>query len=156
MKGLGKELGNTVSTFAFRMHLIHYTKFSFHNIILFSQVVDVERDIKVAKSGKENLHYKILLDLNADFSLPESGAAPEGSDGTKDLKIKNEPKCSGLTNVKRENAKVKIVIPDDESDEDSQDDTDSEESDNSSDSEQESKFRNSSRPKNETTEERKV
>ncbi|XP_017875648.1 serine/threonine-protein kinase RIO1-like [Ceratina calcarata] len=35
-----------------------------------TQVIDVERDIKLAKSGKENLIYKTLVGLKADLSKP--------------------------------------------------------------------------------------
>ena len=99
-----------------------------------TQVIDIERDIKLAKSGKEDLIYKTLVGLKADLSKPID--TPEIL--AKDSK---EAKDGG-------------------DDDDSTDGTDNSEQDESSEEEcleeNESKFVTSARPRNESPESRKA
>ncbi|XP_076639601.1 RIO kinase 1 [Colletes latitarsis] len=99
-----------------------------------TQVIDIERDIKLAKSGKEDLIYKTLVGLKADLSKPI-----------------NTPEILASHSKKISDAEEK----DDSSEEidNSEEDEDSEEESvlNS-----ESKFVNSARPRNESLESKKA
>ncbi|XP_011504545.1 PREDICTED: serine/threonine-protein kinase RIO1 [Ceratosolen solmsi marchali] len=106
-----------------------------------TEVIDIERDIQLAKSGKGNLIYKTLIGLKADLSKP--ALIPEI--------LYNESQNEESKVKKKESNQV---ASDESSDDSSFDDTDSDGSEEES--EKESKFVNSARPKNETTEERKI
>lgn len=96
-------------------------------------MIDIERDIKLAKSGKEDLIYKTLVGLKADLSKPID--TPE---------------------ILAKDSKAK----DGSDEDDSTDGTDNSEQDESSEEEcleeNESKFVTSARPRNESPESRKV
>nr|XP_003706867.1 PREDICTED: serine/threonine-protein kinase RIO1 [Megachile rotundata] len=96
-----------------------------------TQVIDIERDIKLAKSGKEDLIYKTLVGLKADLSKPI--CTPEI-----------------LTKVDKDTSDVEANNSSDESDH-SDEDEDSEEG-----NENETKFINSARPRNESPESKKA
>lgn len=96
-----------------------------------NQVIDIERDIKLAKSGKEDLIYKTLIGLKADLSKPNE--SPEI--------IADKSKKNNVDNNTAEESE-------------SSDSEDSEEEQSSE--ENESKFVNSARPRNETPESKKA
>lgn len=95
-------------------------------------MIDVERDINLAKSGKEELIYKTLIGMKSDLSkpveIPEIIATKDGN------------------------------LNDDISSSNSDVDSDSENSDNEMNNEDEknSKFINAARPRNESLESKKV
>ena len=99
-----------------------------------TQVIDIERDIKLAKSGKEDLIYKTLVGLKADLSKPID---------TPEILAKDSKKAK-----------------DGSDEDDSTDGTDNSEQDESSEEEcleeNESKFVTSARPRNESPESRKA
>lgn len=95
-----------------------------------TQVVDIERDIKLAKSGKENLIYKTLIGLKADLSKPVD---------TPEILVKKG---------KEENNDIDRPTESEDSEEE-----DSEEDDAG---DCETKFVNSARPKNESLESKKA
>ncbi|CAL7942943.1 unnamed protein product [Xylocopa violacea] len=94
-----------------------------------TQVIDIERDIKLAKSGKEDLIYKTLVGLKADLSAPVD---------TPEILSKDSKKASSV----------------EESDDSSEEISDSEEDENVVESE--SKFVNSARPRNESPDSKKA
>lgn len=98
-----------------------------------TQVIDIERDIKLAKSGKKDLIYKTLVGLKADLSKPVD--TPEIL--AKDFK--------GTNNLEEK----KDLSEEIESEED-------EDSEEESVLENESKFVNSARPRNESLESKKA
>ncbi|XP_058807561.1 serine/threonine-protein kinase RIO1 [Phymastichus coffea] len=117
------------------------------------KVINIERDIKLAKSGKHDLVYKTLVGLKADLSEP--ALVPEI--------------LSGKPHGKRVKFYKRIIEPKyDEYDlETNDEDSDESISDNSyegiesnsgeeGENEKESKFVNSARPKHETKEEKKA
>ncbi|XP_014238803.1 serine/threonine-protein kinase RIO1 [Trichogramma pretiosum] len=93
------------------------------------EVIDIERDIKIAKAGKGDLVYETLVGLKSDLSAPAS-----------------VPKLL-------EKKYQKTYQTSDSSDYNDSDDTKSEDDEED---ERKSKFVNSARPKNETTEEKKA
>lgn len=95
------------------------------------EVIDIERDINLAKSGKEELIYKTLIGMKADLSKPAE--IPEII-ATKD---------DHLGDVNSSN---------------SEEDSDSDDSDDSTnnDNEKDSKFINAARPRNESPESKKA
>ncbi|KAG7199152.1 hypothetical protein KM043_018041 [Ampulex compressa] len=97
-----------------------------------TQVIDVERDIKLAKSGTEDLIYKTLIGLKADLSKPID--TPEI-----------------LTKHHLDENKKKEADNSTEEGDDSDDNSDVE-----SGEENESKFMNAARPRNESPESRKA
>ncbi|KAJ8669715.1 hypothetical protein QAD02_000974 [Eretmocerus hayati] len=105
------------------------------------EVIDFERDIKLAKAGKQDLVYKTLVGLKADLSKP--ALVPEIL-----LKKLEDSKRSDQCQSDDETT-------DDESGSCSETSSD-DESDEGSDSEKESKFVNSARPRHETSDERKA
>ncbi|XP_043464414.1 serine/threonine-protein kinase RIO1-like [Leptopilina heterotoma] len=96
------------------------------------EVIDVERDIKLAKSGKEELIYKTLIGMKSDLSKP--------------VEI---PEIIAAKNLDDE---------DDDASSNSEEDSDSENSDDSANNEDEktSKFVNAARPRNESLESKKA
>lgn len=110
-------------------------------------MIDIERDIRLAKAGKGDLVYKTLVGLKSDLSKPAS--VPEIlSKKDKGSKTSGNKEKSGESEDESES--------DEESDVSSYEGTDEEGSEDESGSEKESKFINSARPKHETAEERKV
>lgn len=100
-----------------------------------TQVVDVERDIKLAKSGEKDLIYKTMLGLKSDLSSPAK--VPEI------LEKKHKDRTSSCNSDDRN----------------SKDDSESDSEDNSEVETEEfvkSKFVNSARPRNESPESRKI
>ncbi|XP_017767314.1 PREDICTED: serine/threonine-protein kinase RIO1-like [Eufriesea mexicana] len=97
-----------------------------------SQVIDIERDIKLAKSGKEDLIYKTLIGLKSDLSKPIE--TPE---------ILNKD-CKQTNDIEEDDDSSEKII--DSEDEDSEGDIVS----------NESKFVNSARPRNESPDSRKA
>jgi len=98
-------------------------------------VINVERDIKLAKSGKEDLIYKTLVGLKADLSKPIE--TPE---------ILTNKYKQGNRNTKIENDSFEDTA-----------NSDSEiNSEIESENENKSKFVNSARPRNESPESKKV
>ena len=96
-----------------------------------TQVIDIERDIKLAKSGKEDLIYKTLVGLRADLSKPV--CTPE---------ILTKPHQN---------------TDDTDSNDSSEEVEDSDEDENSEEeNENESKFIHSARPRNESPESKKA
>lgn len=98
-----------------------------------NQVIDIERDIKLAKSGKEDLIYKTLVGLKADLSKPSETPAIIADKSKKDSENNDS---------------------EEEEDDVSSDSNDSDE-ENSSDK-NESKFVSSARPRNESPESKKA
>lgn len=96
-----------------------------------TQVIDIERDIKLAKSGKEDLIYKTLVGLKADLSKPI--CTPEI-----------------LTKVDKDTSDIEANNSSDESDSSDEDE------DNEEGNENETKFVNSARPRNESPESKKA
>lgn len=96
-----------------------------------TQVIDFERDIKLAKSGKEDLIYKTLVGLKADLSKPI--CTPEI-----------------LTKAQTSTSDIEANNSSDESD-NSDEDENSEQG-----NENETKFVNSARPRNESPESKKA
>lgn len=114
------------------------------------QVFDIERDIKLAKSGKEDLVYKTLIGLKADLSKPAT--VPEIlSKKPQAIKVRFDGKVISSDTRKDSESEESGGSSYDDSDEGSDD-----ENEEDSDGEKESKFVNSARPKHETTEEKKV
>ncbi|CAD1479178.1 unnamed protein product, partial [Heterotrigona itama] len=97
-----------------------------------SQVIDIERDIKLAKSGKEDLIYKTLIGLKPDLSKPID---------TPEILSKNLKKIDNTE--EKDNSSEEI---DDSEDENSEENI----------AENESKFVNSARPRNESPNSRKA
>ncbi|KAF7410381.1 hypothetical protein HZH68_004762 [Vespula germanica] len=91
-----------------------------------NQVIDIERDIKLAKSGKEDLIYKTLIGLKADLSKPNE---------TPDI----------ITNKSKKN-----IVDNDAKEEEESICSESEDTDDESSKENESKFVSSARPRNES------
>ena len=85
------------------------------------QVIDIERDIRLAKAGKKDLVYKTLVGLKADLSSP--ALVPEILSKNNDIESENESEEYSDSNS--------CGSTDDETDD-----------------ERENKFVNSSRPKN--------
>ncbi|KAK0079889.1 hypothetical protein PV325_011722 [Microctonus aethiopoides] len=100
-----------------------------------TQVVDIERDINLAKAGKIDLIYKTLVGLRNDLKTAEQPEILVAKDG--EIGKCNNDEMNALS-----------------SDENSENNDSN--SDDETDSGEESKFVNSSRPKNETTEEKKA
>lgn len=98
-----------------------------------NQVIDIERDIKLAKSGKEDLIYKTLIGLKADLSKPNE---------TPDI----------ITDKSKKN----IIDNDAKEEEEESTCSDTEDTDDESSKENESKFVSSARPRNESPESKKV
>ena len=115
--------------------------------ILIIQVIDIERDIRLAKAGKRDLVYKTLVGLKSDLSKP--ALVPEIlAEKSENKSYKSLQEKSGKTSQNDDS--------EEDSDESEYDGTSDEVSEEDSESEKESKFVNSARPKNETAEERKV
>jgi len=98
-------------------------------------VINVERDIKLAKSGKEDLIYKTLVGLKADLSKPAE--TPEilvnkYKQGNGDMKIEND----SSEDIANSDSEINSEIE--------------------SENENKSKFVNSARPRNESPESKKV
>ncbi|EZA60946.1 hypothetical protein DMN91_004786 [Ooceraea biroi] len=101
-----------------------------------TQVINVERDIKLAKSGKEDLIYKTLVGLKADLSKPAETPeilADKYNKENKDTRVGSDG--------------------DSENSDNSSDETDSE---TESEDENKRKFVNSARPRNESLESKKA
>lgn len=98
------------------------------------QVIDIERDIKLAKSGKEDLIYKTLIGLKADLSKPNE---------TPDI-ITDKSKKNIIDNDAKEEEEGESTC------------SDTEDTDDESSKENESKFVSSARPRNESPESKKV
>ncbi|XP_033230984.1 serine/threonine-protein kinase RIO1 [Belonocnema kinseyi] len=101
-----------------------------------AEVIDVERDINLAKTGKENLIYKTLVGLKADLSMPAK--IPEIL-ATKDRSNKSDE--DGVTSS---------------SDEEDSENSDLEDYSEDSEGNKISKFINAARPRNETSENKKA
>ncbi|CAK9802518.1 Serine/threonine-protein kinase RIO1 [Anthophora quadrimaculata] len=100
-----------------------------------TQVIDIERDIKLAKSGKEDLIYKTLVGLKGDLSKPID---------TPEILTKDSKKTVNL-GEKHDSSE--------ETDDDSEEDENSEEENVA---ENESNFVNSARPRNESRDSKKA
>ncbi|KAK1127029.1 hypothetical protein K0M31_004643 [Melipona bicolor] len=98
-----------------------------------SQVIDIERDIKLAKSGKENLIYKTLIGLKPDLSKPID---------TPEILSKNLKEIDNTE--EKDNSSEEI------------DDSEDENSEEENTTENESKFVNSARPRNESPNSKKA
>lgn len=98
-----------------------------------SQVIDIERDIKLAKSGKENLIYKTLIGLKPDLSKPID---------TPEILSKN---LKEIDNTEKKNNSSEEI-----------DDSEDENSEEENTAENESKFVNSARPRNESPNSKKA
>ena len=101
-----------------------------------NQVIDIERDINLAKAGKQDLIYKTLVGLKSDLSAPAK--IPEVL-ANKNLYVISD-KDTDVSNNEEENSNNSEIGANSE---DSKDDT-------------EKKFINSSRPRNESPESKKV
>ncbi|XP_076246654.1 RIO kinase 1 [Calliopsis andreniformis] len=99
-----------------------------------TQVIDIERDIKLAKSGKEDLIYKTLVGLKADLSKPL-----------------DTPEILSKSSTKINDAKEET-----DSCEESDNSEEDEGSEDESVEETETKFVNSARPRNESPESKKA
>jgi RIO kinase 1 len=98
-------------------------------------VINAERDIKLAKSGKEDLIYKTLIGLKADLSKPAETPeilANKYKQGNGDMKIEND----SFENTADSDSEINSEIE--------------------SENENKSKFVNSARPRNESPESKKV
>ncbi|XP_031779197.1 serine/threonine-protein kinase RIO1 [Nasonia vitripennis] len=111
-----------------------------------TEVIDIERDIRIAKAGKGDLVYKTLVGLKSDLSKP--ALVPEI--------LSKKDKGTKTLGKKEKSSDSHDEESDEESDGSSYEGTDEEDSEDESGSEKESKFINSARPKHETAEERKL
>ncbi|CAK9832151.1 Serine/threonine-protein kinase RIO1 [Anthophora retusa] len=100
-----------------------------------TQVIDIERDIKLAKSGKEDLIYKTLVGLKGDLSKPVDTPEILTKDSKKTVNLGEKHDLSEAT------------------DDDSEEDENSEEENVA---ENESNFVNSARPRNESRDSKKA
>ncbi|XP_014213372.1 serine/threonine-protein kinase RIO1 [Copidosoma floridanum] len=123
---------------------------AFKNIYIpqrLDRVIDIERDIKLAKSGKHDLVYKTIVGLMGDLSKPAQVPSILSKRTSKDKSESDKDKKSNET---------KNQESDEDSDESDYSSSGDESEEKSEAEETESKFINSARPKNETAEERKL